>query len=88
MYHLFLIFLVFYSVQLLSGEDLLWTINLGIYFNQSCIKLKEISKLRINLTETFYDTETTKFNQAQILNFKFSIELEHKQLKTKSLFLF
>ena len=56
--------------------------------NQPFIKLKKISKLRINLTETFYDTEITKFNWAQTLSFKFSIELEHKQLKTKSLFLF
>ena len=55
---------------------------------QSCIKLKKISKLGKNLTETCYDTEITKFSLAQILRFKFSIELEHKQLKTKSLFLF
>jgi len=60
----------------LIGEDLLRTINLSMCLNQSFIKLKEISKLRINLTETFYDTEITKFNGAQT------------QLKTKSLFLF
>jgi len=61
----------------LIGEDLLRTINLSMCLNQSFIKLKEISKLRINLTETFYDTEITKFNGAQTLSFKFSIELEH-----------
>jgi len=61
---------------------------LSIFLNQTYIKLKEISKLRINLTETFYDTEISIFSKVQTLSFKFSIELEYKQLKTKSLFLF
>ncbi len=56
--------------------------------NPSCKKLKKMSKLRSNLIETFEDAEIAKFSIVQILRFKFSIELEHKQLKTKSLFLF
>jgi len=38
--------------------------------------------------EPIYFTEIPKFSLKYILSFKFSIELEHKQLKTKSLFLF
>jgi len=69
-------------------EDLLRTINLSNCLNHLCINLKEISKLRINLTKTFDNTEISKLNLVQTLSSKFSIELEHKQLKTKSLFLF